>query len=102
MIVVKAELWPHGFEKDAEEIGRVAITNDGCHINDEQGNYTVSIREMLREGPGNVPPFYPEEKRAPVWTGARVEGFERNKHGAFKLLYEALKKIYGESGGDSK
>lgn len=43
MIVVKVELWPHGNQSEAREIGRMTVANVGG--NERHGDYAVHIAD---------------------------------------------------------
>lgn len=47
MVVVKIELWPRGDERQAREIGRVRITNDGTG-DSQYGNYDAELAHAGR------------------------------------------------------
>lgn len=79
MIYVRIELWPHGFESEAKVLGRAYIANDGTGT-EKRGNYDVILLG----------------KTAKSAKRLKVGDFPRKSYTAWKLLYLALDKIYGE------
>ena len=82
MVVVKIELWPHGNEEKAREIGRAEIWNDGTG-NEKHSNYGVNL---LHSGiyfgkPG-------------IWKKGYVEKHYR-KQSPYHLVVKALKSALG-------
>ncbi len=71
MIVAKIELWPHGYENEAKEIGRIYIVNDGSG-DVMSGNYNVQIE-------------YEDGK----YNKGKIEGHDRTKS-VYHLLAKAL------------
>jgi len=55
MVVVKIELWPHGNESQAKQIGEARIALDGVTATAERGDYAVELRHAGRfwGKPGN-------------------------------------------------
>lgn len=88
MLVCKLEMWPHGDETKAREIGRVLIANaDGT---ESRGSYDV------------VMPKSPEyARRKGVWKRGRVTDFPRQKLGPHDLLLRALVACIGDRSQDS-
>lgn len=93
MLVVKIELWPHGHESLAEEIARGYIANDGTGT-PTKGNYQFLFTANERSGEGDSPPFYPDEKKVRKAMRATIEGFPRQRQGAWDLLREGLSQLY--------
>jgi hypothetical protein len=82
MIVVKIELWPHGSEERAKEIGRTYITNDGTGTL-KRGNYDAWVcrkDNFLR----------PTDENASAVREARVEDYPRQSHNVWRLVRRAL------------
>ena len=84
MLNATIEFWPFGDKSRAEVVATAVIGNDGSGTK-TQGNYTIDFFERG---------IYDEKEKR-----VRVEGFLRQEHGPFRLLYEALKEVYedGES-----
>lgn len=81
MIVVRIELWPHGDQARARQLGVIAITNDGTGTA-ATGNY-----EVVASHAGN----YFGKRKEPYKRG-RVRGFLRNLS-PYRLLFRALKEL---------
>ena len=67
MVVVKVELWPHGDESKAHEIGRMEIVNDGT------GNHAVSNYDVELKHAGTY------VGSAGYFKRAQIKGFRRTK-----------------------
>lgn len=73
MLVIKAELWPGGWEDRKETIGKMSIINDGTG-SESHGNYHTIT--MAMPGPAVV---------------GQVTDFPRKEKHVWDLVYEALK-----------
>jgi hypothetical protein len=83
MIVVKIELWPHGYESKKVEIGRMTITNRGDSDNPKRGNYTVQV---MRRGTVDT-----------VQRVGEVLNYARRTYPIWELVARALKSVsHGE------
>lgn len=82
MLVIKIELWPHGAETEAKEIGRTYVTNDGTGT-PRRGNYDVHVcrKDNLRR------PTHPD---ANAVREARVEDYPRQSYNVWQLVKKAL------------
>jgi hypothetical protein len=80
MIVIRVELWPHGDQSRAVELGGARIFNDGTG-SPTRGNYHATI---FNRG-GKV-----------FWKSGRVEGSPRKRLGVWDLIFRALRKIVGD------
>ena len=78
MLVIKIELWPGGYEREAKEIGRAYLWNDGTGT-ETVGNYKGKI---LRKG-----------SQTKVWREGRVLNFPRKRLKAWDLLKRFLNDI---------
>jgi len=88
MIVIKVELWPGGSEKNAQEIGRTYIANDGSG-DEDRGNYNGYVcRRGTKERPPNG--TYTRE--------GRVEDYPRKSYNVWRLVIRMLKKCFPEEG----
>lgn len=77
MLNIPIQLWPLGFSRHSEEIGRITIYNDGTSGSNTLGNYVIEVtdpRNGLREC-------------------AMLRGFLRKQNDQFDLLYLALHQI---------
>jgi hypothetical protein len=83
MIVVKVELWPHGEEARAREIGRARIINDGTG-DLARGNYQV---ELLKSAEYSKRP-------GTIYKRGTVRGFLRRR-GPWPLLMLAIQQAIG-------
>lgn len=63
MLVVKLEIWPHGNEASAREVGRLLIANDGTGT-EAVGNYTAVMEDASCRLVGSVANF---ERKRTVW-----------------------------------
>jgi hypothetical protein len=80
MLVVKIELWPHGDESRARELGRMLISNRGDHPNrPKRGNYRV---RLLRRG-----------SKTAVTREATVEDYPRQSYPVWTLVKRALEAL---------
>ena len=79
MIYVKIELWPHGSPVNKKVIGIAVIANDGSGT-DKRGNYSAVFMGKTRRS----------------IRGITVRNFPRKSYTAWKLLYLALKQVFGE------
>ncbi len=77
MIVIKAEIWPHGLKKKKYVIGELDITNDGTGSL-KVGNY---ILEFVKKSFNRT-------------LISHVEDSPRQEKDVWKLLYLGLKKYY--------
>jgi hypothetical protein len=94
MITVKIELWPHGREADAREIGRMYIANDGAGTRD-RGNYRVAV---CRRGSTAIPkPIHPAGVKA-TRVGA-VKNYPRLAYNVWRLIARALNSAFPEEQG---
>lgn len=101
MIVVRVELWPHGREQFATELGRTYIANDGTAHGD-RGNYNVAV---CRKGSTDVPiEIYPDNLREhPKYKdkpnarrAGRVEDYPRASYVIWRLVAQALLAAFPE------
>lgn len=90
MIVVKIEMWPHGRQAAAREIGRTYIYNDGGSLT--SGDYEVRVcrrgkfersTEQITKGEGFT-------------RKARVEKYPRLAFNVWRLIIRSLKKAFPE------
>ena len=79
MIRVTVELVPYGFEESKRVLGQLLISNNLTRTK-ESGNYNV--RMLNAEGT--------------LTKEATIEGFPRQRLGAYYLLLRALKELLGE------
>ena len=80
MIVVKIELWPHGIESRARELGRMLIDNQGgTHT---RGDYRVRV---LRKG-----------SKDKVLRECKVDNYPRQSYNIWRLICRALKGTFPE------
>jgi hypothetical protein len=77
MVVVKIEIWPHGDESKAREIGRAKIANDNSGTS-ALGNYEI---ELSHSGA--------YAGRPGVWKRGRLSGFFR-RSSPYHLVMLAL------------
>jgi len=84
MIVVKIELWPHGNESKAREIGRCNIWNDGTGTK-ERGNYKAELK--------HAGIYYGKEGN---WKTGGVKDHRRNLS-PYHLVYSAIKNCLWKS-----
>ncbi len=70
-VVIKIELWPHGYRFMAKEIGRIHIVNDDSG-DAEIGNYTVQI-----------------DHEDGKYNKGKIKGYDRTKP-VYHLLAKAL------------
>jgi len=86
MLVVKVELWPFGDDKQAHEIERAYIYNDGGgdHM---YGNYVVTIHDRTH---ADVPPLTPGIDKYTVARG-RLSRYPRSPRNLWPLIRDALK-----------
>jgi hypothetical protein len=75
MIVVKVELWPHGNQSRARELGALIIANDATGT-PERGNYRFSFSKL----------------RGKVHAGT-VRGFPRKSYSVFRLIKLCLNSL---------
>lgn len=82
MIVIKVELWPHGFETGKQELAKMYIANDGTGT-PTRGNYNG---ETVRKGSdkGNVAGYVPVRQ-------GRVENYPRASKHVWNLIAKMLK-----------
>lgn len=85
VLAIKIELWPHGSEEDAEEIGRMYIANDGTGTL-KRGNYDV---EVCRRGTTKRP----SDGGTATRTG-RVEDYPRQSYNVWELVKRALNNAF--------
>lgn len=82
MVVVKIELWPHGLESKAREIGRAEIINDGTGT-EEVGNYKIRLKHsgswVKKEG---------------YWKTGGLSGYKRKVQSPYHLVMLALGAIF--------
>lgn len=81
MLRITVELLPLGDETRARHLGTAIIANDATGSR-ARGNYTVRLSK--RGQPKSV------------WRRGRVEGFPRQRLGAWDLLYLALRATVGD------
>jgi len=86
MIVIKVELWPHGFELAKKSLGEAHIWNVGGDRN--IGEYKFALYKA-----GN--------KRA-IYREGRLKGFPRLRLLAWDLLYRVLDQAVGDRNRSSK
>lgn len=95
MLVVKIELWPHGVEKKAREIGRmfIALSN----LRGRRGDYKVAVnRRGTTECPWPHGTDLREIPRArPVRTG-EVRDYPRVSYNVWRLVLRALLSAFPE------
>ncbi len=87
MIVVKVELWPHGYEENTQEIGRVFVANVGG--DHRKGDYLVAA---MRRGEERCPWSCGDGANAtatPVREG-KVSGHARLSLPVLTLIRKAL------------
>lgn len=77
MVVVKIELWPHGQQEQARDIGLMMISND-CRGTKDVGSYNVTVSHGGR--------FW---GRDGVWKQGRVHAFRRQLS-PYHLIARAL------------
>lgn len=101
MIVLKIEMWPHGRERFATEIGRAYIANDGT-AHDDRGNYNVAV---CRKDSTDVPiEIYPEDLREhPKYKdkpearrAGRVVDYPRKAYPIWRLIAQAMLAAFPE------
>jgi hypothetical protein len=98
MLVVKIEMWPHGRQEAAYEIGRTYIANDGTG-DPGRGNYKVAV---CRKGSTEVPrEIYPEghEKASGKPAAARrgeVHDYPRAAYNVWRLIARSLLAAFPE------
>ncbi len=91
MIVVRLELWPHGFEERKRSLGIATLVNDATG-DDDTGNYEVHFGKAPGLSRAAVDdPHRLRSVKSAVWRTASVRGFRRQQRGAWDLLYLALK-----------
>jgi hypothetical protein len=90
MITVKIELWPHGDEKRAQEIGRMYIANVGG--TDIRGDYDVAVcRRGTDKVPAPVDPGGPKATRS-----GHVKDYPRLAYNVWRLIARALLSAFPE------
>jgi len=96
VIVVKIELWPHGVEHFAKEIGRMYIGNVGG--TDERGDYEVAVcRRGIQSCPW--PHGYDDDdtkKRPQPARIGEVKNYPRLSYSVWRLVMRALKSAFPE------
>lgn len=94
MIVVKLELWPRGSERDAKEIGRMYIANDGTR-GPSRGDYQVAV---CRKGSTKVPRemFALEYDLPKAARTGHVLNYPRLSYNVWRLITRALKSAFPE------
>ena len=89
MIVVTISMWPKGDQSKAVEIGRATLTNmqnTTLATRGKKGDYLVEFRGGVH---GRA------EITSRLWKRGVVKDFDRQRRGAWDLLYLALKKALG-------
>lgn len=79
MIVVKVEMWPHGDESKAYELGSAVIVNQGGRAGDTHGNYTAGFHRGKGTATERTTKF------------ADVEHFPRKRLNVWHLIARCLK-----------
>jgi len=77
MVVVKIEIWPHGEQKNARDLGSIIICNDGTGSKD-LGSYNIAVSHGGRYWgkPG-------------VWKSGRLKNYRRSLS-PYHLIAKAL------------
>jgi hypothetical protein len=88
MLVCKIELWPHGDETRARNLGCVEIANIGG--TQTRGDYKVKLSKSAEyaKRPGN-------------WKSGAVTNFPRTRLGPYDLLLRALAAVIGDRNPDA-
>lgn len=87
MLVVKIELWPHGDESRAEEIGRTYIHNVGG--TQERGNYAGFVCRK-----GVFAPF--EKAKLSATRTLEVKDYPRLSYNVWRLILRSLAAAFPE------
>lgn len=101
MIVLRVELWPHGRETFAKEIGRAYIANDGTAHGD-RGNYNVAVcRKDSVAVPREIYP--PEVLKNPKYKdqpkarrAGHVVDYPRKAYPIWRLIAQAMLAAFPE------
>lgn len=103
MLVVRLELWPHGRENLAREIGRTYIANDGAGTVD-RGDYKVAV---CRRGTTEVPrEIYGDHDLAMIGTDVKklpkaarageVKDYPRLAYNVWRLIARSILAAFPE------
>jgi hypothetical protein len=105
MITVKVELWPHGDEERATEIGRMYIANDGSGSVD-RGDYIAAV---CRRGTDEVPLEIYGDRAGPDFDdspkaarAAEIKNYPRLAYNQWRLIARALLATFPEEAKRSK
>lgn len=95
MLVIKVELWSHGFKEHAQTLARMDIINDGTGSNDI-GNYVV---QLWRKGSKSIDDgiIYSNEEDKRIVNRSTVKGHKRQTYGVWHLVMKALNKLYNKN-----
>jgi hypothetical protein len=93
MIVIKLEMWPHGDESKAYELGRTYIANVGG--TPERGDYRAAV---CRKGKSNIPWGRDSEgnPNPPPTRIGHVHDYPRQSYNVWRLVIRALLDCFPE------